>query len=150
MKSTEACLLTSNIPNNRLRHLTFKNPIIEQSKFHFDFINDNNYYLQMKVIIERVFIMANIQKFVANNQRIFKKTLSYYIMHITVAMIVAYFVTGNLWMAVTLSLLNQPCKPSHSFSMNVFGRKKPYYRRKYSCLSPYIKRPLNSPKDHIK
>ena len=49
--------------------------------------------------------MANIQKFVANNQRIFKKTLSYYIMHITVAMIVAYFVTGNLWMAVTLSLL---------------------------------------------
>ncbi|MEG2637524.1 MAG: DUF2061 domain-containing protein, partial [Acinetobacter sp.] len=44
--------------------------------------------------------MANIQKFVANNQRIFKKTLSYYIMHITVAMIVAYFVTGNLWMAV--------------------------------------------------
>ncbi|MDH1800005.1 DUF2061 domain-containing protein [Acinetobacter johnsonii] len=49
--------------------------------------------------------MANIQKFAANNQRIFKKTLSYYIMHITVAMIVAYFVTGNLWMAVTLSLL---------------------------------------------
>lgn len=80
-------------------------PNHEQSKFHFDFINDNNYYLQMKGIIERVFIMANIQKFVANNQRIFKKTLSYYIMHITVAMIVAYFVTGNLWMAVTLSLL---------------------------------------------
>lgn len=80
-------------------------PNHEQSKFHFDFINDNNYYLQMKDIIERVFIMANIQKFVANNQRIFKKTLSYYIMHITVAMIVAYFVTGNLWMAVTLSLL---------------------------------------------
>jgi len=80
-------------------------PYHEQSKFHFDFINDNNYYLQMKSIIERVFIMANIQKFVANNQRIFKKTLSYYIMHITVAMIVAYFVTGNLWMAVTLSLL---------------------------------------------
>ena len=49
--------------------------------------------------------MANIQKFVANNQRIFKKTLSYYIMHITVAMIMAYFVTGNFWMAVTLSLL---------------------------------------------
>ncbi len=80
-------------------------PNHEQSKFHFDFINDNNYYLQMKDIIERVFIMANIQKFVANNQRIFKKTLSYYIMHITVAMIVAYFVTGNLWMAVTLRLI---------------------------------------------
>ena len=78
-------------------------PNHEQLKFHFDFVNDNNYYFQMKGIIERVFIMANIQKFVANNQRIFKKTLSYYIMHITVAMIVAYFVTGNLLMAVTLS-----------------------------------------------
>lgn len=26
-------------------------------------------------------------------------------MHITVAMLVAYMVTGNLWMAITLSLL---------------------------------------------
>lgn len=49
--------------------------------------------------------MARIQNFVQNNQRIFKKTLSYYIMHITVAMIVAYVITGNLWMAVTLSLV---------------------------------------------
>lgn len=49
--------------------------------------------------------MANIQKFVINNQRTLKKTLSYYIMHITVAMLVAYFVTGNIWMALTLSML---------------------------------------------
>ena len=49
--------------------------------------------------------MANIQQFVTNNQRMFKKTLSYYIMHITVAMLVGYFVTGSLWMAITLSLL---------------------------------------------
>lgn len=49
--------------------------------------------------------MARIQNFVQSNQRIFKKTLSYYIMHITVAMCVGYFVTGNLWMAITLSLL---------------------------------------------
>lgn len=49
--------------------------------------------------------MAAIQNFLQNNQRIFKKTLSYYIMHITVAMLVAYAVTGNFWMAVTLSLL---------------------------------------------
>jgi len=49
--------------------------------------------------------MARIQNFVQSNQRIFKKTLSYYIMHITVAMIVGYVVTGNLWMAVTLSLV---------------------------------------------
>lgn len=49
--------------------------------------------------------MVNIQKFVINNQRTLKKTLSYYIMHITVAMMVAYLVTGNLIMAATLSLL---------------------------------------------
>ncbi|HID65630.1 MAG TPA: DUF2061 domain-containing protein [Aquificaceae bacterium] len=34
-----------------------------------------------------------------------KKTLSYYFMHITVAMLVAYVVTGNLIMAVTLHFL---------------------------------------------
>ena len=49
--------------------------------------------------------MSHIQKFVANNQRMFKKTLSYYIMHITVAMVVGYIVTGNIWMAITLSLV---------------------------------------------
>lgn len=49
--------------------------------------------------------MSHIQKFVVNNQRMFKKTLSYYIMHITVAMVVGYVVTGNIWMAITLSLV---------------------------------------------
>ena len=52
-----------------------------------------------------VILMARIQNFVHTNQRIFKKTLSYYIMHITVAMLVGYLVTGNVWMAITLSLL---------------------------------------------
>gem|GEM_PF-271199 len=49
--------------------------------------------------------MAHIQRFVDNNQRMFKKTFSYYIMHITVAMIVGYLVTGSLTMAIALSLL---------------------------------------------
>ena len=49
--------------------------------------------------------MANIQQFVINNRRTLKKTLSYYIMHISVAMIVAYMITGNLIMAATLSLI---------------------------------------------
>lgn len=52
-----------------------------------------------------VIVMTRLQNFVNTNQRIFKKTLSYYIMHIAVAMLVAYIVTGNLWMAITLSLL---------------------------------------------
>lgn len=49
--------------------------------------------------------MAHIQNFVNNNQRMFKKTLSYYIMHISIAMLVGYFVTGSWAMAMTLSLL---------------------------------------------
>lgn len=49
--------------------------------------------------------MAHINKFVENNQRMFKKTLSYYILHITVAMLVGYYVTGSIAMAITLSLL---------------------------------------------
>ncbi|WP_180115900.1 DUF2061 domain-containing protein [Acinetobacter sp. YH12140] len=49
--------------------------------------------------------MAHINNFVENNQRMFKKTLSYYIMHITVAMLVGYYVTGSIAMAITLSLL---------------------------------------------
>ena len=49
--------------------------------------------------------MANIQKFIDYNQKTLKKTLSYYIMHITVAMLVAYIITGNFWMALTLSLV---------------------------------------------
>ena len=49
--------------------------------------------------------MAHIQRFVDNNQRMFKKTFSYYIMHITVAMLVGYFVTGSLTLAFALSLL---------------------------------------------
>ena len=59
-------------------------------------------YLISKLV---VILMARIQNFVQTNQRIFKKTLSYYIMHITVAMLVAYVVTGNFWMALTLSLV---------------------------------------------
>ncbi|WP_227541482.1 MULTISPECIES: DUF2061 domain-containing protein [Acinetobacter] len=49
--------------------------------------------------------MSNIQQFVLNNKRTLKKTLSYYIMHISVAMMVAYLITGNWLMAATLSLI---------------------------------------------
>ena len=49
--------------------------------------------------------MSNIQQFVLNNKLTLKKTLSYYIMHISVAMMVAYLITGNWLMAATLSLI---------------------------------------------
>ncbi|MFY7907661.1 MAG: DUF2061 domain-containing protein [Burkholderiaceae bacterium] len=37
--------------------------------------------------------------------RTLKKTASYYVMHMAVAAAVAFLVTGDLWMALTLSLL---------------------------------------------
>lgn len=49
--------------------------------------------------------MSHVQNFIQHNQRTLKKTVSYYFMHISVAMLVGYFVTGSLWMAITLSLL---------------------------------------------
>ncbi|MDB5898866.1 MAG: hypothetical protein JWP41_2468 [Ramlibacter sp.] len=46
--------------------------------------------------------MAN---FARTNLTTLKKTASYYVMHIAVAWLVGYAVTGSLWMASTLSLL---------------------------------------------
>lgn len=44
-------------------------------------------------------------RLISSNLPTLKKTASYYVVHITVAAMVAYAVTGNLVMALTLSLL---------------------------------------------
>ncbi|MCZ8252888.1 MAG: DUF2061 domain-containing protein [Hylemonella sp.] len=44
-------------------------------------------------------------QFARANLPTLKKTASYYVVHIVVAALVAYAITGNLWMAFTLSLL---------------------------------------------
>ncbi len=44
-------------------------------------------------------------KFARTNMTTLKKTASYYVMHIVVAMLVGYAITGSLWMALTLSLV---------------------------------------------
>ncbi len=44
-------------------------------------------------------------RFVRQNLPTLKKTASYYLVHISVAAMVAYAVTGDLWMSLTLSLL---------------------------------------------
>jgi uncharacterized membrane protein len=73
--------------------------------------------------------MAHIQKFVDNNQRTFKKTFSYYIMHITIAMLVGYFVTGNIWMALTLSLLEPTIQAIAFFFHEKIWEAKPAKRQ---------------------
>ena len=49
--------------------------------------------------------MHSIRRIVHNNRQTLAKTLSYYVIHITVAALVAYAVTGNLIASLTLSLL---------------------------------------------
>ncbi len=49
--------------------------------------------------------MHSLRRIVHNNRQTLHKTLSYYVIHITVAALVAYAVTGNLIASLTLSLL---------------------------------------------
>ena len=49
--------------------------------------------------------MARIRRIVHTHRLALLKTATYYVLHITVAAAVAYAVTGNLWAALTLSLL---------------------------------------------
>ncbi|MDO4236727.1 DUF2061 domain-containing protein [Pseudomonas sp.] len=44
-------------------------------------------------------------RFLNHHRHTLYKTASYYVMHMAVAALVAYAVTGNVWMALTLSLL---------------------------------------------
>ena len=49
--------------------------------------------------------MTRIRRAARENKTMLMKTGSYYIVHVCVAAMVAYAVTGNLWAALTLSLL---------------------------------------------
>lgn len=49
--------------------------------------------------------MIYLQRFLRHNRSTLLKTGSYYLMHISVAAGVAYAVTGDVWAALTLSLL---------------------------------------------
>ena len=44
-------------------------------------------------------------QFARTNLRTLKKTASYYVLHVAIASLVAYAVTGNFWIALTLSFL---------------------------------------------
>ncbi|WP_024813447.1 DUF2061 domain-containing protein [Acidovorax sp. JHL-3] len=49
--------------------------------------------------------MSLIRRTAQKNKTMLMKTGSYYLIHICVAALVAYAVTGNLWASLTLSLL---------------------------------------------
>ena len=46
-----------------------------------------------------------MRPFIRSNLPALRKTATYYVVHVTVAALVAYAVTGNFWLALTLSLL---------------------------------------------
>ena len=68
--------------------------------------------------------MPSIRRIVRNNRQTLAKTLSYYLIHVTVAALVAYAVTGNLIASLTLSLL-EPTVQAFAF----FFHEKAWERR---------------------
>lgn len=68
--------------------------------------------------------MSRIRYAAHQNKTMLMKTASYYVLHIGVAAIVAYAVTGNLWASLTLSLL-EPTVQAVAF----FFHEKAWARR---------------------
>ncbi|RYF65200.1 MAG: DUF2061 domain-containing protein [Comamonadaceae bacterium] len=71
-------------------------------------------------------------KFAKANLTTLKKTASYYVMHITVAALVGYAVTGNLWMALTLSLV-EPTVQAFAFFFHEKAWERAAQRRAASA-----------------
>ncbi|KQP21552.1 DUF2061 domain-containing protein [Pseudorhodoferax sp. Leaf267] len=70
-------------------------------------------------------------RFIRANLATLQKTASYYLVHITVAALVAYAVTGNLLMSLTLSLL-EPTVQAFAF----FFHEKVWERVRAARASP--------------
>jgi len=66
----------------------------------------------------------DMPRLIRKNQLMLEKTATYYVMHISVAACVAWAVTGDLWLALTLSLL-EPSVQAVAF----FCHEKAWARR---------------------
>ena len=75
--------------------------------------------------------MSRIRQAARQNKTMLLKTSSYYIVHICVAAMVAYAVTGNLWASLTLSLL-EPTVQAVAF----FFHEKAWDRAARRAASP--------------
>ena len=71
--------------------------------------------------------MTRLRRAARQNKAMLMKTGSYYLVHICVAALVAYAVTGNLWASLTLSLLEPTVQAVafffHEKAWNRAGRK---------------------------
>lgn len=75
--------------------------------------------------------MARIRRIARNHKHTLMKTGSYYLMHICVAALVAYAVTGDLWAALALSFI-EPSVQAVAF----FFHEKAWARRATQAQSP--------------
>ena len=69
------------------------------------------------------------------NSTTLKKTASYYVMHIAVAALVGYAIIGNLWMALTLSLV-EPTVQAVAFFFHEKAWERVLRRRRKGPLVP--------------
>lgn len=68
--------------------------------------------------------MSRIRQAAHQNKTMLMKTGSYYVVHICVAAMVAYAVTGNFWASLTLSLLEPTVQAvAFFFHEKVWDRK---------------------------
>ena len=80
--------------------------------------------------------MSKFRSLLRNNRQTLSKTASYYVIHVTVAAMVAYAVTGNLIASLTLSLL-EPTVQAFAF----FFHEKAWQRwnaRRMTAESPQL------------
>jgi len=73
-------------------------------------------------------------KFVRDNSTTLKKTSSYYVVHVTVAALVAYAVTGDFLLSITLSLL-EPTVQAFAF----FFHEKAWQRWGSQDMTSHVK-----------
>ena len=69
--------------------------------------------------------MSRIRAFAHHHRRDLMKTASYYVLHMCVAASVAYAVTGQLWAAITLSLLEPTVQAVAYFFHERFWQSRP-------------------------
>ena len=75
--------------------------------------------------------MSHIRRIARQNKTMLLKTASYYVIHICVAAMVAYAVTGNLLASLTLSLL-EPTVQAVAF----FFHEKAWARKQAASAMP--------------
>ena len=68
--------------------------------------------------------MSHIRRIAHQNKTMLLKTASYYVIHICVAAMVAYAVTGNLLASLTLSLLEPTRRRGTSYAVFCLKKKK--------------------------